>query len=276
VGEIFTVQNDDHGRRLDRIVRRLLPEVGLGRIYHLIRIGAVRLNGKSAKPSSRVAKGDEISLPAAERSPHADSAESPETPSAGPHGLQGDAGGRAPSEDDIRRTILWESRDLLVLNKPIGALVHGRGSLGSAVEEYLSPRIPASLSFRPGPLHRLDRNTSGILVFSKSLKGAQVFSRLLRDGKIEKYYLALLDGKIRKQAEWIDRLERGGGWLFFIIGAFIVIAFGIFEFIRAPDLNIIWKVGGLALILGFVILLFSVFRERRKALKTDRYKDIIR
>ena len=207
----FIVQNDYHGRRLDRIVRRLLPEVGLGRIYHLIRIGAVKLNAKAAEPSTRVAEGDEISLPVDRPPVRPGAAGRLQQRAPQPRRTGKAADLEVPYAEDIQKIILRENRDLIVLDKPIGALVHGRGSLESAVRDYLSQRIPPSLSFRPGPLHRLDRNTSGILVFSKSLKGAQIFSRLLREGKIEKYYLALMDGSIRRPEVWTDRLERDSG-----------------------------------------------------------------
>jgi 23S rRNA pseudouridine955/2504/2580 synthase len=105
--------------------------------------------------------------------------------------------------------ILYESPDLLVLNKAAGIPVHGPdGSLDSLVRAYLAPRLSPSLSFRPGPLHRLDKPTSGIVVFSASLKGARYFSALLREGKIRKQYLALVEGRVDGPGRWEDLLFR--------------------------------------------------------------------
>lgn len=73
-----------------------------------------------------------------------------------------------------------------------------------------------------------------------------------------------------------NRIERGSGWVIFIIGMILIAAFGVFEFERNPNINIIWKVLVLVVILGLAILLISVIRERCKALETDKYKDIIR
>jgi 23S rRNA pseudouridine955/2504/2580 synthase len=105
--------------------------------------------------------------------------------------------------------IIYESADLLAVNKEAGMEVHGSGeSLEALVRAYLAPKLPPSLSFRPGPLHRLDRPTSGILVFSVSLPGARHFSALLREGKIRKRYLALVEGAIEEPGSWEDSLFR--------------------------------------------------------------------
>jgi 23S rRNA pseudouridine955/2504/2580 synthase len=108
----------------------------------------------------------------------------------------------------VRPLILWESEDYLVLNKPRGALVHGAESLDEYVKAYLFEKTPPSLSFSPGPLHRLDRNTTGVLFFSKSITGARVFSEALRKRRVSKKYLALLEGKPSGAPVWRDTLSR--------------------------------------------------------------------
>jgi 23S rRNA pseudouridine955/2504/2580 synthase len=75
---------------------------------------------------------------------------------------------------------------------------------------YLGPRLPPSLSFKPGPLHRLDKPTSGVIVFSAALEGARIFSALLREGRLKKYYLALVEGRLRGPEFWEDPLAREG------------------------------------------------------------------
>jgi 23S rRNA pseudouridine955/2504/2580 synthase len=113
--------------------------------------------------------------------------------------------------------IIWEGAGLLALNKPTGVQVHGEGrtlgqdSLDEQVRAYLAGKLPASLSFRPGPLHRLDKPTSGILVFSTSLEGARVFSDLLRAHRLKKRYLALVDGSVEEPALWEETLVRDTG-----------------------------------------------------------------
>jgi 23S rRNA pseudouridine955/2504/2580 synthase len=105
-------------------------------------------------------------------------------------------------------TILWEGAGLLVLNKPVGLAVHGPAGLETQVQAYLAPKLPPSLSFKPGPLHRLDTPTSGLIVFSTGLAGARSFSALLRSRSIRKTYLALLDGWLDRDEIWEDALVR--------------------------------------------------------------------
>jgi 23S rRNA pseudouridine955/2504/2580 synthase len=81
-------------------------------------------------------------------------------------------------------------------------------SLDALVRAYLAPKLPPSLSFRPGPLHRLDVPTSGVIFYSRSLRGAKLFTAALRDGRIRKFYLGLTDGIIPGPAVWEDNLSR--------------------------------------------------------------------
>ncbi|GMO26933.1 MAG: hypothetical protein Ta2B_07380 [Termitinemataceae bacterium] len=104
--------------------------------------------------------------------------------------------------------ILFESSDILVLNKPCNLLSHGADSLETEVREYLKNKITASLSFKSGPLHRLDKPTSGIITFSTSLKGAQIFSNYMRNNKIKKTYIAILDGVLSNDTIWEEMLVR--------------------------------------------------------------------
>ena len=75
----------------------------------------------------------------------------------------------------------------------------------------LAGRITDSLAFTPGPLHRLDRNTSGLIMFSRSLRGAQQFTEKLRQRRLVKLYLAVLQGRISERLRWEDPLLRREG-----------------------------------------------------------------
>ncbi|MDR2136213.1 MAG: RluA family pseudouridine synthase [Treponema sp.] len=190
---ILSAGADDGGRRLDRVLRKALPDVPLSRIHRLLREGRVLVDKRPRDAAFRVRAGQEIAVPAAQET----------GPSAGP-GAQGGAR-TAPGA----LAILYESPDLLAINKAAGVPVHGpAGSLDALVRAYLAPRLPPSLSFRPGPLHRLDQPTSGIVVFSASLAGARRFSALLREGKIRKQYLALVEGRVDLPGRWEDPLLR--------------------------------------------------------------------
>ena len=185
---------DDAERRLDRILKVLLGDLSLSAIYAALRRGQIRVNGKKTTADYRVILGDEIEIAIA----LCPSAMADRTIA-----LENDA--ITGSLDDL---ILLRTPDLLFLNKPRGIATHGRGSLDDLVKGSRLYDASTSLSFVPGPLHRLDRNTSGILTFSLSMRGAQQFSASLREGKIRKSYLALLQGRLEESARWEDRLIR--------------------------------------------------------------------
>jgi len=185
---------DDAGRRLDKVLRSLLGEAPLSAVYSSLRRRRILVNGKPAEASLRLAPGDRIAL---------DPALLPAK--AGPGLPPAAAGG--PSLSGL---IVLETEDLLFLNKPRGMLVHGKDSLEELVRAYLDERSRGSLSFKPGPLHRLDRNTSGLVAFPRSAAGARAFAELLRSRRIEKRYLALLEGSLGSPAVWEDLLERDG------------------------------------------------------------------
>jgi len=189
----FLPGRDDVGRRLDRVVRRLLPSASLSSVFQAIRTGAVLVGGRAVAGAYRVRPGDVIRVRA--DLAEAGVAHAAPLPEATP-------------PDWLASAIVLENDHLLVLNKPRGLLVHGEGSVEVAVRSYLAPKLPVSLSFLPGPLHRLDRNTSGLLVFGKSLPGAQHFSGLLKAGAVGKLYLGLLEGALLERSEWVDPLER--------------------------------------------------------------------
>jgi 23S rRNA pseudouridine955/2504/2580 synthase len=190
---------DDSGRRLDRILRKALPDHPLSFIHRLLRQGLVLVDGKPAKPQYHVPQGVQITIPG-----------DPPRPPAKQISTQ-PSNKRSPLPPPAL-DILWQGSGLLVINKPAGIAVHGPNSLDTQVQRYhaaqVSPHEEASLSFRPGPLHRLDKPTSGAIVFSTNLAGAQRFSVLLREGKINKFYLAIVEGRLEKAEIWKDQLTR--------------------------------------------------------------------
>ena len=190
---ILTTGADDAGRRLDRILRKALPDMPLSGIHRLLRKGRVLVNGKAGAAEDRVTAGSRISVP--------DRDAVPQPPERATHSS-------APLYQVFPLNILEEDADLLFINKPAGLTVHGPESLDDQVRAYLRGKTGPSLSFRPGPLHRLDKPTSGIIVFSKTLAGARSFSALLREGRIKKQYLALVEGQVEEAAVWEDFLIR--------------------------------------------------------------------
>lgn len=183
--ELITGKNDK-GRRLDRILRKALPDHPLPLIHRLLRQKKVFADGKPAKAKDLIDNGVKISIP---------SLKDTVKPIITAHSL-------------LIPDIIWQNTELLAVNKPPGLEVHGNNSLDSMVNAYLADKIPPSLSFKPGPLHRLDKPTSGIVVFSKSLEGARLFSLSLREQRVQKTYLAVVKGTVKKEEIWQDNLSR--------------------------------------------------------------------
>ncbi len=171
----FNCGLNDCGRRLDRVVKKLLPEVPAGRLYSAIRKGQIRVNSKRSNQSYRIQEDDiidvleEISMGLANTS-----------------NIKKDHS----STSKLERICIQKTEDLIFLNKPAGMLTHGENSLAELLLNGLNNQ-PESLSFVPAPLHRLDRNTSGLIAASLSIKGASSFSELMRNRKIKKYYIGL-------------------------------------------------------------------------------------
>ncbi|MFP3042706.1 RluA family pseudouridine synthase [Treponema primitia] len=191
----LTAAADDDGRRLDRILRKALPDIPLSAIHSLLRKRRILVDGVPGKPADRVRTGAAIRVPII-------------PPDTGANTAPVKAETTTPAKKPPDLEVLREAAGLLVLNKPAGLTVHGPDSLEEAVQAYLAGKISPSLSFTPGPLHRLDRPTSGIIVFSTSIEGARNFSALLRERRISKTYLALLDGLLDRDETWEDTLIR--------------------------------------------------------------------
>jgi 23S rRNA pseudouridine955/2504/2580 synthase len=178
------VSADDGGQRIDNFLLRALKSVPRSRVYRLLRRGEVRVNGKRAKPDYRVQTGDRVRLPPVR-------VESAERPVRVPDSLI----------DTVRRAIVFEDDDLLVLNKPAGLAVHGGSGLDFGVIEALRadrPRETLELA------HRLDRETSGCLLVARRRPILRELHRLMREGKVEKHYLALLAGQWQLGKKRID------------------------------------------------------------------------
>ena len=182
------VAEDRDGQRLDNFLLGQLKGAPRSLVYKLVRSGQVRINGKRAKADSRVAGGDEIRIPPVRL------------------GEPGEA--RPPPESMLRRlaeSIVFEDRNLLALNKPSGIAVHGGSGISVGVIEALRALRPDE-TFEL--VHRLDRDTSGVLIVAKRRAALLELQALLREGEDEeapnKKYLALLVGKMPSGTMTVD------------------------------------------------------------------------
>jgi len=173
---ILTIDDNEDCSRLDRVLVRHLGSSRRSLILRLIRKGNVRLNKKRCKPESRVATGDEIYLPASLREPEQQES------GAVPASLL-----RKVSELEI----LFEDEYLLVVNKPAGLVVHGgSGHDAGLIEALKEQRGLADLRLA----HRLDRDTSGVLLMAKNLEALRRLTELFRLRDMQKTYFALVAG----------------------------------------------------------------------------------
>ncbi|MDR2575247.1 MAG: RluA family pseudouridine synthase [Treponema sp.] len=210
---------DDDGRRLDRILRKALPELSLSLIHRLLRQKKILVDKKPATPNHRIKQGMIIQVLSSVNDTlnqvnrnivnHNNFSVNKKVRL---YPLTSDACSPLP-DPSLHCSlltahcslspvpILWQGSGIIVFNKPQGLSTHGPKSLDLIVNAWLKEEgaLPRSLSFRPGPLHRLDKPTSGAIVFSQTLEGARLFSALLRERKIEKTYITIVEGCIKSE-----------------------------------------------------------------------------
>jgi 23S rRNA pseudouridine955/2504/2580 synthase len=189
----------DEGQRLDRWLRRLLPQMPLSAIFKHLRAGRVRVDGKKGRQDLRLAAGMNVQLmlPAADLE-----AVIAAPPRRAPSGRA--PSGRAPA--DARRPvafagteprIVFRDRDLMVVDKPAGLRAQpGSGGAGRDLVAWLDARGlgARSSTFAPAPAHRLDRGTSGLLAIGLSPAGLRGLTAAFRSGRAQKRYLAVVHG----------------------------------------------------------------------------------
>jgi 23S rRNA pseudouridine1911/1915/1917 synthase len=181
----FVVPKNEAKVRLDRFLANKLPEYSRSRLQELIRTGFVRLNGTTTRPRHLVRSGDKIEL----TEPPLEKIDNQPEP--------------------IPLEVLFEDKDIIVINKPPGLVVHpGAGhrqhTLVNALLSHCATLSGIGGKERPGIVHRLDKETSGCLVVAKNDKAHRELSRQFAERTIEKIYLAVVAGRLRKKAGVIE------------------------------------------------------------------------
>ena len=172
----LAVGEDGHGQRIDNFLHKTLRGVPKSHIYRILRSGEVRLNARRAKPDTRLATGDILRIPpirTAARPAHA--------------GVRPASGATPP--------ILYEDEAMIVLDKPAGLAVHGGSGIAFGVIERLRQARPGAPFLEL--VHRLDRDTSGVLLVAKKRSALTALHAALREGRVEKRYLVLVRGRWR-------------------------------------------------------------------------------
>lgn len=196
--EIRITKNEEN-QRLDKFLLKYMNKASKGFLYKMLRKKRIKYNGGRAEGSELLKAGDTLQLYLAEETISSFMEE------------------KTVAEAKRHFAIVYEDDDILVVNKPAGLLTHpekssDKDTLIDQILYYLYQKgqyLPeADSSFTPALCNRLDRNTSGIVIAGKTLKGVQAVNEAIRSHKLDKYYLTLVAGEIREAGEITAYLKK--------------------------------------------------------------------
>lgn len=174
---IVKIKEDDDGIRLNRWFLREYPSLSLSRLQKLLRTKQIKLDGKRAEASTRLAAGQEL------RIPPLDDQKAP---------LKNDFISKA-QEKMMQDMVLYKDENIIVLNKPSGMAVQGGTNQTHHIDGLLDA-LKFDKDERPKLTHRIDKDTSGLLVLARNRKYALALTKAFREHRIKKTYLALCAG----------------------------------------------------------------------------------
>jgi 23S rRNA pseudouridine955/2504/2580 synthase len=199
----LTVNEKEEGQRLDKYLKRKLPEAPMSFFYKTLRKKNITLNGKKADGREAVQAGDLVTLFLADETIEKFRGETASSPERGEQ-----IRALIAASDRIRGvTVLYEDDNVLVCTKPFGVLSQKAGPEDLSMNEWLAGHLlkkskdPAALldsfrEFRPSVCNRLDRNTMGLIVCAVSLPGSRTMTELIRTRKLRKYYQMVVEGRL--------------------------------------------------------------------------------
>jgi 23S rRNA pseudouridine1911/1915/1917 synthase len=175
----LTVHAEDAGKRLDAFLHEQLPEFSRSRLQSWIKGERVQVNGQLTRPSYLLRSGESVSVTPADLPP------------------------LKAEPEELPLEVLYEDADVVVVDKPAGMVVHAgaghsRGTLVNALLHHFGSLSSVSGDLRPGIVHRLDRETSGVLVVARTDRAHQALAAQFHNREVEKTYLALVHGRMRQ------------------------------------------------------------------------------
>lgn len=180
--KLIKVSEEDNEIRLDRWFKRHYPDVPYVIVEKALRKGQIKVDGKKSKSNIRVKTGQEIRVPPMEQRDKTIPKPKKEA-----------------SERDIRiiqESVIYKDKNLIIINKPAGLSVQGGSGVDVSVDSLLD-YLKFENEDRPKLVHRLDKDTSGILCIARSANAAAEFSKLMKDKKIQKTYHAIVTGQLK-------------------------------------------------------------------------------
>lgn len=181
------ITENESDQRLDRFLVKYLNNTTKTNIFKLIRKKRIKVNGKRAEEKYFLQLGDEISIHL-----HDSAIEELMKPI-----IQYEA-------EDLNLDIVFENDEILIVNKPVGLLTHPdskeyKNTLASKVQVYL--KHLSTRTFKPASIQRLDKNTSGLVIFGKTYTALKHYNALMRERQIDKFYLTIVSGKPKDEGE---------------------------------------------------------------------------
>lgn len=200
-----TITDREAGQRLDKYLHRILPNAASGFLYKMLRKKNITLNGKKADGSEKIAVGDRVSVYFSEDTlaRFMGQAQMGRAQSL----MQKESAYRAAFQSLSPIRVLYENDHILLADKPAGVLSQKSSENDLSLNEWLIGYLLESgftvkeelALFKPSVCNRLDRNTSGIVLCAKSLKGAQMLGALLKERTLHKYYQLYVKGRMEEE-----------------------------------------------------------------------------
>ncbi len=192
------VGRNDNGQRIDRFLRKYLSKAPRNFIYRMIRKKNIKLNNNRVKPEDIIKEGDVIQLYLADET------------------IEKFVEEKEKIKSDIKLEIIYEDENIILINKPKGVLSHSASNnvdnIVDSMIKYLINKgdynVEEEKTFTPAICNRLDRNTSGIIIGAKNYFTLKSINEAMRKEDIEKYYKAMVVGKLNKEIKLEDYLVK--------------------------------------------------------------------
>jgi 23S rRNA pseudouridine955/2504/2580 synthase len=204
----ITVASADGEQRLDRWFKRRFPALGHGRLEKLLRTGQIRVDGKRAKASDRLDVGQIVRIPPlGDLEADKDKYAATDRPAV----KKSPAAPAARDTRMLQETILYQDDDVIVINKPAGLAVQGGSGISRNLDDMLVA-LQFDAAEKPRLVHRLDRDTSGVIILARHVQAAQRLAEAFRHKDAQKIYWAVTVGVPKLSSGKIDAaLAKQGG-----------------------------------------------------------------
>ncbi|MTI69607.1 MAG: RluA family pseudouridine synthase [Firmicutes bacterium] len=186
------IDTNDKNQRMDKFLKKFMPKANAGFLYKMLRKKRIKLNGKKAKPKSKLKKGDIIQLYLSEQT------------------INKFKGNINIIDSPINLDVIYEDENIVLINKKKGELSQPTGKKGeiSLVDKLIKYLYEnkeydpeREKTFKPAICNRLDRNTGGIVIGAKNFKALQSINRTIRNKELKKYYKCMVKGRIDKEKD---------------------------------------------------------------------------